>query len=70
MGIIDVYIAFQQLSTADKTKFIDSKLKYASEGAIAKCACDYVIEIFKYVARNTYEYMPIPKCVRKNNPLK
>lgn len=47
----DINTVFRQLSRTEKTKFINSKLEYASSKAIAEYARDYVLDILEH---NTY----------------
>ncbi len=44
----DINTVFRQLSRTEKTKFINSKIDYASEKAVAEYVSDYIFDVLKY----------------------
>lgn len=44
----DINNVFRQLSRTEKTKFINSKLNFASSKAIAEYARDYVLDMLEH----------------------
>lgn len=48
----DINTMFRQLSRTEKTKFINSKIDYASENAVAEYVGDYIFDVLKYADPN------------------
>lgn len=44
----DINTIFRQLSRTEKTKFINSKIDYASENVVAEYVADYIFDVLKY----------------------
>ena len=49
---IDINMVFRQLSRTEKTKFINSKIDYASENVVAEYVADYIFDVLKYADPN------------------
>lgn len=48
----DINMVFRQLSRTEKTKFINSKIDYASENIVAEYVADYIFDVLKYADPN------------------
>lgn len=44
----DINTVFRQLSRTEKTKFINSKIDYASEETVAEYVAAYIFDVLKY----------------------
>ncbi len=44
----DINAVFRQLSRTEKTKFINSKIDYASENAVAEYVAAYIFDVLKH----------------------
>ena len=58
--VTDINSVFRQLSRTEKTKFVNSKIDYASEDAVAEYVAAYILDVLKYTdLKQVAEYLRV-----------
>ena len=56
--VTDINSVVRQLSRTEKTKFVNSKIDYASEDAVAEYVAAYIFDVLKYTdLKQVAEYL-------------